>query len=461
MELAVSFRRWPTGNPRRSDTFHGSPPKGEFCKGEKEMRSRNPTIDSITSSAIVAIANEPSSPGFAGVPGSRGFETRQVPRSLQFAIVVLLAVSWAAAYPAAAQNLNVLHSFDGNDGSYPFSRLTIDSQGNLYGTTGGTVPPTYGTIFAQTPTNPIGNVRVLLRRTPTGICDFCVDNLLRDASGNLYVSDAIGGNFGNGAVYKLTPAGLMPVVLYSFTGGADGKYPNSGLISDSAGNLYGTTGMGGAFGQGVIFEITPAGVETVLYSFTGGSDGGEPWGRLLRDSHGNLFGTTYADGGLQLSFGIVFKLSPSGVLTVLYSFTGGSDGGHPNGDLIADAQGSLYGTTPGLSHGPHGTVFKLSQQGIFTLLHSFSGLDGFSPRSGVIMDAGGNLYGTTFSGGSSNDGVVYKLSADGAQTVLHNFSGNDGSFPVGGLARDSVGNLYGTTAYGGTSNNGVVFRLTP
>jgi uncharacterized repeat protein (TIGR03803 family) len=409
------------------------------------MHFRNLTTDPINFSMIVASGDEPSG----------------VLRSPLLAMVVLLAVLWAATCPAVAQTLTVLHSFDGNDGAYPFSRLTIDRQGNLYGTTGGTVPPTFGTIFELSRSNPVGNLLVLLRRTPTGICDFCVDNLLRDSEGNLYVSDAIGGNFGNGAVYKLSPAGLMPTVLYSFTGGADGKYPNDGLISDAEGNLYGTTGMGGAFGQGVVFKVTPAGVETVLYSFTGGADGGEPWGRLLRDSQGNFYGTTYLGGGLQLSFGVVFELSASGVETVLHSFTGGSDGGHPNGDLIADAQGNLYGTTPAIPRSTHGTVFKVSPQGVLNVLHSFLGPDGFSLRSGVIMDSGGNFYGTTFSGGVSNDGVVYELNANGTETVLHSFSGSDGALPVGGLVFDTTGNLYGTTAYGGTSNNGVVFKLTP
>ncbi len=406
------------------------------------MHSRNPTTDPITSSIIVA---------------SGGWPSGKLRRPL-FATIVLLAVSWAATCPAVAQMETVLHSFNGNDGAYPFSRLTIDSQGNLYGTTGGTLPPTFGSVFQLTPT---GVVRVLLRRTPTGICDFCVDNLLRDSQDNLYVTDAIGGNFGNGAVYKISPLGIVPIVLYTFTGGADGKYPNDGLISDAQGNLYGTTGMGGAFGQGVVFKITPAGEETVLYSFTGGSDGGEPWGRLLRDSQGNFYGTTYADGGLQLSFGVVFKLTPSGIETVLHSFTGGADGGHPNGDLIADAQGNLYGTTPAIPRSTHGTVFKVTQQGLLTVLHTFSGPEGFSPRSGLIMDAGGNLYGTTFSGGPFGDGVVYKVTAAHTESVLHSFSGNDGSFPVGGLVFDTVGNLYGTTAYGGASNNGVVFKLTP
>ena len=408
------------------------------------MLPRNSTIDPITSSTVVASGDEPSALLYS-----------------LFAAIVFLAIMWSATCPAMAQTEIVLHSFNGNDGAYPFSRLTIDSHGNLYGTTGGTLPPTYGSVFELSSSSLVGNVLVLLRRTPTGICDLCVDNLLRDAPGNLYVSDAIGGNFGNGAVYKITPAGIMPITLYSFTGGADGQYPNSGLISDAEGNLYGTTGMGGAFGKGVIFKVTPAGQETVLYSFTGGADGGEPWGRLLLDSQGNFYGATYVGGGLELSFGTLFELSPSGVLTVLHTFTGGSDGGHPNGDLIADAQGNLYGTTPSIPRSVHGVVYKITQQGVLTVLHTFTGSDGFDPRSGVIMDAQGNLYGTTWSGGAFGDGVVYELSANGTETTLHNFSGSDGSMPVSGLVFDAIGNLYGTAAYGGTSNNGVIFKLTP
>jgi len=409
------------------------------------MHFRNLTTDPINSYMFVASGSKPSS-------------VLRTP--LLLAMVVVLAVVWAATCPAVAQTLTVLHNFTGNDGAYPFSRLTIDGQGNLYGTTGGTLPPTYGTIFELSRSNLIGNLLVLLRRTPTGICDFCVDNLLRDAQGNLYVSDAIGGNFGNGAVLKLTPAGLMPIVLYSFTGGADGQYPNDGLISDAEGNLYGTTGLGGAFGKGVVFKITPSGTETVLYSFTGGSDGGEPWGRLLQDSQGNFYGATYVGGG-ELSFGVLFELSASGVETVLHTFTGGSDGGHPNGDLIADAAGNLYGTTPSIPRSVHGVVFKITQQGVLTVLHTFTGSDGFDPRSGLIMDALGNLYGTTWSGGSSGNGVVYELSANGTLTVLHSFSGPEGELPAGGLVFDASGNLYGTAAYGGTSNYGVVFKLTP
>jgi uncharacterized repeat protein (TIGR03803 family) len=371
-------------------------------------------------------------------------------------VIALLMLTLVCTLPALGQTEAVLHSFNGQDGSYPFSRLTIDAQGNLYGTTGGDpVTSTFASVFKLSSTGKLG---VLFKQPGTGVCDLCIDNLLRDNQGNLYGTEAAGGTFGNGSVFKVSPTGTF-TVLYSFTGGSDGQSPNDGLIADEQGNLYGTAALGGAFGQGVIYKVTLAGVEEVLYSFTGGADGGVPWGRLVRDSQGNLFGTTYADGALKLSFGVVFELTPDGVESVLHSFTGGSDGGHPNGDLIFDSQGNLYGTTPSVSHGPHGTVFKITQQGVFTLLHTFSGPDGFDPRSGLLMDASGNLYGTTFSGGASGDGVVYKLTPTGRVTLLHSFSGNDGSFPVGGLVFDPKGNLYGTTAYGGTSNNGVLFRI--
>jgi uncharacterized repeat protein (TIGR03803 family) len=404
----------------------------------------------VTPSTIVSSTASYSSNIFLRILKHSGEQRLLMLTVTAFAIV-------AAALPAVAQTETVLHNFNGKDGSYPFSRLIIDMQGNLYGTNGGNPvsPPTAASVIKLDPT---GKLTVLYRQKPTGICGLCIDNLLQDTQGNLYGTDASAGQFGNGAVFKVTPSGSF-TVLYSFTGGSDGQNPNDGLVADEQGNFYGTTGLGGAFGQGVVFKVTPAGAEEVLYSFTGGSDGGEPWGRLLRDSQGNLLGTTYADGGLQLSFGVVFKLTPAGVESVLHSFTG-SDGGHPNGDLIFDSKGNLYGTTPSINHGPHGTVFRVTQEGVFTTLHTFSGSDGFDPRSGVLRDASGNLFGTTFSGGASGDGVAYELASDGVLTVLHNFSGgSDGSFPVGGLVFDQSGNLYGTTAYGGTFNDGLVFKL--
>jgi uncharacterized repeat protein (TIGR03803 family) len=312
--------------------------------------------------------------------------------------------------------------------------------------------------------------------------------LVQDGAGNLYGTTAVGGASKSGVVYKLSPSGTE-TVLYSFTGGADGAVPEADLIRDAAGNLYGTTVYGGACaldtrGCGVVFKLSPTGAFTVLHTFTGGLDGGNPYAGVTRDAAGNLYGTTVS-GGAHRFGGVVFKLSPSGTETVLYSFTGGADGAEPYADVIRDAVGNLYGTTivAGVSPVCCGTVFKLSPRGTFTVLHSFTGADGSAPVAGLTQDtATGNFYGTTNSGGSAcfspgGCGVVFELircdtAASGYELkVLHSFTGGaDGALPFAGLVRDSAGNLYGTTRYGGSTacppyfdfgQCGVVFKLSP
>ncbi len=285
-------------------------------------------------------------------------------------------------------------------------------------------------------------------------------------------------------------------VLHSF-GGGDGAHPRS-LISDAAGNLYGTTAAGGAYGYGTVFELTPNGsggwTETVLYSFcsqTDCTDGDGPNAGLIFDAAGNLYGTTWAGGtgsgqfctafGSDVGCGTVFELTPIGggnwAETVLYSFCpqGGrcTDGEEPNGSLIFDAAGNLYGTTyAGGTGGEGGTVFELTpnQYGGWTeqVLHSFTdnGADGYYPAAGVIFDAAGNLYGTTSYGGYYYNGTAFELTpARGGgwtEQVLHSFcNGTDGCYPEAGLIFDRIGNLYGTTSYGGTSGKGTAFEMTP
>ena len=201
-------------------------------------------------------------------------------------------------------------------------------------------------------------------------------------------------------------------VLYNFGGIPDGANPCAGLIMDAKGNLYGTTENGGGVGLGVVFKVSSKGKETVLYSFPGGTDGGNPCAGLIMDAKGNLYGTTSAGGAS--SWGVVFKLAPSGNRgwkeTVLYSFTGGTDGGGPRAALIMDAKGNLYGTTAFGGASANGVVFKVNSQGEESVLYSFTGEpDGANPSSALIMDAKGNLYGTTENGGASNDGTVFKL----------------------------------------------------
>jgi len=233
-----------------------------------------------------------------------------------------------------------------------------------------------------------------------------LSDLVQDASGNFYGTTCCDGS-GFGTVFKLDPSGTVHV-LYTFTGGADGGTPMAALVWDSAGNLYGTTVAGGASGQGTVFKLDSSGTETVLYSFTGGADGSAPASRLARASAGNLYGTTERGGACN--FGTVFKVDASGAYSLLHSFTGVPDGNSPLAGVVLDAAGNLYGTTStgGVTGGECstygcGTVFKVDAANTETVLHSFAGgaTDGAFPNAGLILDASGNLYGTTTEGGPS------------------------------------------------------------
>jgi uncharacterized repeat protein (TIGR03803 family) len=280
--------------------------------------------------------------------------------------------------------------------------------------------------------------------------------VIRDSAGNLYGTTVDGGTANEGAVYRVDTAGHR-TVLYSFTGGADGSEPHAGVIRDPAGNLYGTTYAGGTAGVGVVYMLDPAGHETVLHSFTGGADGRFPEAGVIRDSAGNLYGTTSYGG---VGAGVVYKLDATGHETVLYTFPFGPDGNFPTGGVILDSAGNLYGTTYQGGTSGQGLVYKLDPAGNETVLYNFAGLTGEFPYAGVVRDSAGNLYGTTPSGGTLNGGVVYKLDTAGQATVLYNFDGRaNGGNPVAGVTLDSAGNLYGTTRNGGTVGRGVVYKL--
>ena len=269
--------------------------------------------------------------------------------------------------------------------------------------------------------------------------------------------------------------GQIENVLHSFTGSGDGQYPYAGLITDSSGNFYGTTNQGGAHGLGTVFELVNSSgsySEKVLYSFAGyqsGGDGAYPQAGLVMDSSGNLYGTTAGGGGGNE--GTVFELvNSSGTYTekVLYSFNF-SGGANPDGGLVIDGSGNLYGTTQSGGANFFGTVFELvNSAGTYSeqVLYSFtkSGGDGGYPYAGLIIDGSGNLYGTTVQGGANNFGTVFELvnsSGSYSEQVLYSFtnSGGDGANPIAGLLADSSGNLYGTTQSGGASNVGTVFEL--
>ncbi len=270
-------------------------------------------------------------------------------------------------------------------------------------------------------------------------------------------------------------------VLYSFPNYTGGS-PLAGLIFDQAGNLY-STAYEDVGHNGSVFTLAPnadgSWTERMLYSFTGGVDGGAPRASVIFDQSGNLYGTAGNGGDLScdapFGCGVVFKLTPnaggSWTETVLYSFTGGADGGFPFASVIFDQSGNLYGTTSGGGAHGAGTVFELTPNtdGTWTehVLRQFTGgKGGGGPQAGLIFDQAGNLYGTTSGGGTYEAGVVFKLApnANGSWTasVLHQFTGGeDGGGPLDGLIFDKAGNLYGTASGGGAGGDGVVFKLTP
>jgi uncharacterized repeat protein (TIGR03803 family) len=285
------------------------------------------------------------------------------------------------------------------------------------------------------------------------------------------------------AVVTMPAQAVTDKVLYEFTGMADGGSPRASVITDASGNFYGTTQLGGDLtcnppnGCGTVYKLSKAGKQTVLYKFTGGADGANPYAALLMDAAGNLYGTASAGGGGTGCFGsgcgTVFKLNKAGTETVLYTFKGGTDGGRPYSALIADAAGNFYGTTilgGDLSCRTYGcgVVYKLTKTGKQTVLYSFTGAaDGSYPAFGSLaVDAKGNLYGTTEEGGDLNCnspngcGVVYRLSKTHKQTVLHTFSGPDGENPEYTVTLDAKGNLYGTAPNGGANSAGVVFKIS-
>jgi len=385
------------------------------------------------------------------------------------AFTLVVAAMFSVTPPANAQTFRLLYQFrSGSDGSQPYASLILDPKGNLYGTTEVDGAFSYGTVFKVSPT---GKETVLHSFTGTGGDGANpVAPLVRDTAGNLYGTTLYGGIFGGacralgcGTVFKVTPAG-NETVLHQFTGTAgDGLTPWQGLVRDPAGNLYGTTYLGGAYGLGTVFKVDPTGTETVVYNFgTNNPDGINPFGgSLIRDSGGNLYGTTPYD---LSQWGTVFKLAPDGTETILHIFTNANgDGNYPYGTLVRDAAGNLYGVTNYGGTSGDGIVFKLDAANTETVLYTFSGTggDGADPGGGLVRDRAGNLYGTTNSGGSSYFGTVFKLDASGTETILHSFAGTDGYLPELGLVRDSKGNLYGTTQFGGAHGGGVVFKVTP
>jgi uncharacterized repeat protein (TIGR03803 family) len=383
--------------------------------------------------------------------------------TLKPALVSLLTLVVISASFVSAQTFTLLYQFrSGSGGINPYAGVVRDAKGNLYGTTYNDGAFASGTVFRI---NALGKEKVLHSFSQTdGDGAFpWYGTLARDSSGNLYgttITGGIAGEFCCGTVFKVTASGTE-TVLYRFSGIDGDGFPQDGVVRDPSGNLYGTTPNGGPDNSGTVFKVDLTGKKTVLYSFTGSADGGQPYAGLILDAKGNLYGTT-TQGGSAFA-GTVFKVDPTGKETVLYNFTGSNDGGPPESGVIRDSHGNLYGTTYLGGTDGAGTVFQVDPQGRETVLHNFTGgTDGWLPiGASLVRDSAGNLYGTTPQGGSTDFGVVFKIDAKGNETILHTFSGSDGKIPYGTLILDKAGNLYGTTYEGGAYGGGVLFRIAP
>jgi uncharacterized repeat protein (TIGR03803 family) len=277
---------------------------------------------------------------------------------------------------------------------------------------------------------------------------------------------------GCGMLFKIGREG-RPTTLYNFcsqSNCADGDQPDHGLIQGIDGNLYGTTPYGGENGDyGTVFKITLGGELTTLYSFCSESncaDGAEPEGALVQAIDGSFYSTTLS-GGANIA-GTIFKITPSGTLTTLYSFcsqSGCTDGSGPHAGLVQASNGYLYGTT--LAGGAHnwGTVFRITPSGTMTRLYNFCSLsncaDGAAPYAGLVQGSDGNLYGTTEQGGRDGNGTVFKITPNGALKTLRSFDITNGSYPIGGLVQGTDGSLYGAAEGGGAYDEGTLFKVTP
>jgi len=373
-------------------------------------------------------------------------------------LVLAVAAGVAGTQTSRAQTFTVLYNFRGpqSDGGNPWAGVLQDEAGKLYGTTTSGGTNGYGVIFEV---DTAGAETVLHSFTGLdGAAPF--SNLFRDSSGTLY-GTALGGASGYGVVFQLSATGTM-TVLHSFTGD-DGCYPQGAVIMDGKGILYGTASGCGSYGGGTVWKLNKRGKLIVLHNFAGGTqDGWSPnYATLLRDKQGNLYGFT-SEGGTS-DAGVVYKLTSSGQLTVLYSFAGGkTDGCTPLGAPVKDGKGNLYGTA-GCDAYDLGVVWKLSNTGAETVLHNFAGKpwDGENPYAGVIRDKAGNLYGTTELGGPSGYGTVWELDTSGTLSVLQSFAGFSGAWVYSSLLRDASGGLYGTACYGGTIGYGTLWKVTP
>ena len=395
-------------------------------------------------------------------------------------VVLIFLLPCSVVTASFAQTFSVLYSFSGaKDGGNPSEGLVLDSVGNLYGTTqyGGLGNCSQyglngcGTVF-EVSNKQTEAVLYSFKGGSDG--EYPWGGLALDGQGNLF-GTTVNGGLGLGVVFSLDETDTEKII-HRFTGGTDGAYPYSGLTLDHAGHVFGTNTSGGnsscgyeGEGCGTLFKIG-GNRGTIVHRFAGAPfDGNFPeYGAVLIDGTGNLYGAT-SEGGAA-NYGTVYKIDRNGKYTLVYSFSGTSDGCEPSGSLAADVNGSVYGATSACGDLNRGTIFRISSTGSFSVLYTFgvhgTG-DGNAPFGGVLRDRNGNLYGTTLFGGDcsfseSGCGTVFKLSPNGTMTILHSFDGyTDGSSPWCNVIMDEAGNLFGTTSIAGPGGAGTIWKIAP
>jgi len=391
---------------------------------------------------------------------------------------VVFALRAATAIALPAQTFTTLHSFNGKEGSSPAGTLVQATNGNFYGTARQGGAYANGTVFKMTPD---GTVTRLYSFCAPSACtggEGIFGGLIQATNGDFYGVTELGGAYAyGGTVFKITASGTLTTVYGFCAQGVctDGQYPNPGLMQAANGELYGTMYDGGANTRGTVFKITPGGTLTTLYSFcsqSGCTDGDQPMAGLVQAANGDFYGTTF-EGGAHRT-GTIFKITANGTLTTIYSFCsqrGCVDGEHPAAGLVQATDGAFYGTTfyggAGGGGNGSGTVFKITPGGALTTLYSFCTqsecMDGAGP-SGVIQATDGAFYGTTFQGGAYRVGTVFKVTPSGAMTTLHSFCAQsscpDGKSPQTELTQATNGLLCGVTVGGGAHGGGTAFSVS-
>jgi uncharacterized repeat protein (TIGR03803 family) len=392
-----------------------------------------------------------------------------------FSIVgVVLLLCAATAISTPAQTFTTLVNFSGANGANPGRPPIQGTDGNLYGTTSNGGASNSGLLFKMTPAG-----------TLTTLYSFCAETGCTDGANpgdiglgtdmnnvNFYGEAGGGGTFGYGTIFKFTGEGT-PTTLHDFDG-TDGREPGDKMVQLGSGNFYGTTFFGGnssecnGLGCGTIFEMTPGGTLTTLHDFCSlpdCADGAALFESLALGPSGNFYGATW--GGGPADGGTVFKITPTGTLTTLYSFCVSGypfcgDGNNPLGPVVGK-DGNFYGTTALGGSNNAGTVFKITPGGTLTTIYDFCAqiacTDGSTPRGGIIMGSDGNFYGPTYYGGTYNQGTVFKITPAGVLTTLHSFNGADGYYLIGGLFQATNGVFYGITPIGGSGGDGTIFSL--